>query len=73
MLLRRISRLVLPVSGGLLLGITLFWIAPEMARTNGVMITIGWTAAVASEFSGSAETGLLDRVFVHKVPEADSP
>jgi zinc transporter ZupT len=41
MRLPRVSRTILPVSGGVMLGIALFWIMPDMTETSGLAITIG--------------------------------
>src|SRR4051794_35123627 len=44
MRLRRLSRLLFPVSGGVLLGIALFWIVPDLVPTAGFTETIGFSA-----------------------------
>jgi len=50
-----ISRRVLPFSGGLLVGIALFWILPEIAERDG------WLSASAGLVAGFALLWLVDR------------
>jgi zinc transporter ZupT len=50
-----ISRRLLPFSGGLLVGIALFWILPEIAGRNG------WLGASAGLIAGFAMLWLTDR------------
>lgn len=50
-----ISRRVLPFSGGLLAGIALFWILPEIAERTG------WPSAIAGLVVGFALLWLIDR------------
>jgi len=50
-----ISRRVLPFSGGLLAGIGLFWILPEIAGRDG------WLGAVAGLIAGASLLFLIDR------------
>jgi zinc transporter ZupT len=50
-----ISRRILPFSGGLLVGIALFWILPEIAERNG------WLAACAGLIAGFSLLFLIDR------------
>jgi len=55
-----LSRRVLPFSGGMLVGVALFWILPEIAAYNG------WIAACADLSAGFAVLLLIDR-FVYPV------
>lgn len=48
------SRRLLPFSGGLLVGIALFWILPEIASRNG------WPVAVAGLIAGASILWLVD-------------
>jgi zinc transporter ZupT len=50
-----ISRRVLPFSGGVLVGIALFWILPEIAGRDG------WLSACAGLIAGSSLLWLIDR------------
>jgi zinc transporter ZupT len=40
-----LSRRMVPFSGGVLMGVALFWVAPEMAHELGWPLSIAWTAA----------------------------
>jgi zinc transporter ZupT len=55
-----LSRRLLPFSGGLLVGIALFWILPEIAELNG------WLAASAGLVAGASVLWLID-LFVYPV------
>lgn len=61
-----ISRRLVPFSGGVLMGVALVWVLPEMADALGWTVAIAWTAA------GFAALGLIDR-FVYPVCPACSP
>ncbi|HUA86790.1 MAG TPA: hypothetical protein VMB85_23195 [Bryobacteraceae bacterium] len=50
-----ISRRLVPFSGGLLMGVALFWLMPEMAET------LGWRGAIAWTVAGFAALALIDR------------
>jgi len=51
----RLSRRILPFSGGVLLGVALFWIAPEIAQRYG------WTGAVVGALAGFGALAVMDR------------
>jgi zinc transporter ZupT len=53
--LHSISRRLVPFSGGLLMGVALFWLVPEMAET------LGWRGAIAWTMAGVAALALIDR------------
>jgi zinc transporter ZupT len=59
------SRRLVPFSGGLLMGVALFWLLPEMAGALSWRIAIAWTAG------GFAALALIDR-FVYPVCPACS-
>jgi zinc transporter ZupT len=61
-----ISRRMVPFSGGILIGVALFWVTPEMAES------LGWNAALAWTAAGFAALGIIDR-FVYPVCPACSP
>jgi zinc transporter ZupT len=50
-----IARRVLPFSGGLLVGVALFWILPEIAERDG------WLSGIAGLVAGFALLWLIDR------------
>ncbi len=54
------SRRLLPFSGGLLVGVALFWILPEIAARNG------WLVACAGLVSGASALWLID-LYVYPV------
>lgn len=56
---RRLSAHLAAAGGGLLFGISLFWIVPEMARTSGTGI------AVALVFTACGLIAILDRLLLH--------
>ena len=56
---RTISRYLTGAGGGLLSGISLFWLVPEVAHGSG------WTAAALMTFSAALILALLDRLFLH--------
>jgi len=60
------SRKLVPFGGGILMGVALFWLLPEIAEV------LGWPVAVAWTFGGAAALWLFDR-FVHPVCPACSP
>ncbi len=49
------SRLIVPFSGGLLIGIAIFWVLPEIANDSG------WLLALAGAAGGFALLWLIDR------------
>jgi zinc transporter ZupT len=57
---KRFSHHLAAAGGGLLVGISLFWLVPEMAETSGpllaLLIAIGWAALL----------GLLDAILAHR-------
>jgi zinc transporter ZupT len=57
-----LSRRVLPFSGGLLVGIAMFWILPEIAEQ------LGWIAGSAGLIAGFALLWLVDRYFYPVCP-----
>jgi zinc transporter ZupT len=56
---RRLSAHLAAAGGGLLFGISLFWIVPEMAETSGT------GAAVALAFAVCGILAILDRLLLH--------
>lgn len=60
-----ISRRLVPFSGGLLMGVALFWLLPEMAEA------LTWPGAIAWTVAGFAALALIDR-FVYPVCPACS-
>jgi zinc transporter ZupT len=63
--LHALSRRMVPFSGGILMGVALFWLLPEIAEALGWRAAIGWTGA------GFAALALIDR-FVYAVCPACS-
>lgn len=63
--LHALSRRLVPFSGGLLMGVALFWLLPEVASTLSWPIAIAWTVA------GLAALAAVDR-FVYPVCPACS-
>lgn len=63
--LHSFSRRLVPFSGGILMGVALFWLLPEMAES------LGWRAAGAWTLGGSVALSLIDR-FVYSVCPACS-
>jgi zinc transporter ZupT len=63
--LHSFTRRMVPFSGGLLMGVALFWLLPEMAEALGWRVAMAWTAA------GFAALALIDR-FVYAVCPACS-
>lgn len=61
-----ISRRMVPFGGGILIGVALFWVTPEMAEV------LGWNTALAWTACGFAALGIIDR-FVYPVCPACSP
>jgi zinc and cadmium transporter len=60
------SRKLVPFGGGVLMGVALFWLLPEMAEV------LGWPAAAAWTGGGAATLWLIDR-FVYPVCPACAP
>jgi zinc transporter ZupT len=60
------SRRLVPFGGGILMGVALFWLLPEMAEV------LGWPAAAAWTGGGAAALWLLDR-YVYPVCPACAP
>ena len=58
--IRKISRRMVPFSGGVLIGVALFWVLPEMAEF------FRWPTAIAWVFAGFALLWFVDR-FVYAV------
>lgn len=56
------SRRLLPFSGGLLAGVALFWIVPEIAERNG------WWMAIAGLIAGAFALWIIDRFFYPVCP-----
>lgn len=52
---RGLSRRMVPFGGGVLIGVALVWILPEMREI------LGWPAALAWTFGGFAVLGIIDR------------
>ena len=61
-----LSRPLVPFSGGVLMGVALFWVLPELGEVLGWWIAIAWTMA------GFAAVAVVDR-FVYPVCPACSP
>lgn len=61
-----ISRRLVPFSGGILIGVALFWVTPEMAEV------LGWNAALAWTAAGFVALAIIDR-FGYPVCPACSP
>jgi zinc transporter ZupT len=60
------SRKLVPFGGGVLMGVALFWLLPELAEV------LGWPAAAAWTGGGAAALWLIDR-FVYPVCPACAP
>ena len=60
------ARGLVPFGGGVLMGVAVFWVLPEMAEF------FGWPAAVAWIAGGAAGLGLIDR-YVYPVCPACAP
>jgi zinc transporter ZupT len=60
------SRKLVPFGGGVLMGVALFWLLPELAET------LGWPAAVSWTGGGAGALWLLDR-YVYPVCPACAP
>jgi zinc transporter ZupT len=63
--LHALSRRLVPFSGGLLMGVALFWLLPEVAAT------LRWPLAIAWTFAGLAALAAVDR-FLYPVCPACS-
>jgi zinc transporter ZupT len=61
------TRKVVPFSGGMLIGIALFWVLPEMADV------LGWIASLAWATSGFALLAVTDRYFHPVCPACSHP
>jgi zinc transporter ZupT len=60
------SRKLVPFGGGVLIGVALFWLLPEMAEV------LGWPVAAAWTLVGAAALWLIDR-FIYPVCPACAP
>lgn len=56
---RRLSAHLAAAGGGLLFGISLFWIVPEMSATSGTAV------AIVLAFAACALLGIFDRLLLH--------
>jgi zinc and cadmium transporter len=63
---RSLSRRLVPFGGGVLLGVTVFWMLPELAEFFGWLSALGWLAG------GFLVLGAIDR-FVYPVCPSCSP